>query len=306
MMTLNLPLSGEAARRAKVRIDAGWIVLQVPLSNHVDTPLWRLLSLNAHLPGLSKIVLSSGWDEPVLLAEIPLDDESNVDERVEREFGDFEKAMAAVSSAGTGNSSFSESEASPSQFSPGGNCDLQVLCRDAGWSATPRDDGSMAVGLETRGEGIKYRARVAAHRQGGTRVSVSLADSHAFSRVSRNALGIFMLRASGSFRMVRASFKRSDPRWMLALEVCFPASVDPPGLNHALSALSVACEVCGPESAALTAKECASKYLRSRGIPSLQKHDVNAAHLSADVITARKSMEGDPHGSSGNSRNGNP
>ena len=305
----NQILPGEAGGRVQVRIEERWIVLQASVRCHAKTSLWRLLRLNSTLPGLPKIVLSSGWIEPVLRMEIPLDDESKVDERVERDLAGFKKAMAAVSPAGADGGSFSEPEASSSRIHPGGGCDLQALCRDAGWSATPRDDASMAVGLEARREGVGYRARVAAHGQGGVRVSVPLVDSDAFSKASRSALGIFMLRASGSLRLARASVEKSDQRWVLALEACFPVAPDPSELNHVFSALSVACGNCGPESAALVGKDAAGRYLQSRGVASLRKYDVHAAGLSANVMAARKSWKGDSHGtsnSSGNSGNGNP
>ena len=305
----NLILPGEAGARVQVRIEERWIIFQFPLKDHARTSLWKLLRLNSILPGLPKIVLSSGWIEPALRMEIPLDDESNVDERVENEFLGFRRVIAAILPAGADGGSFSEPHASPSRIHPGGGCDLQALCRDAGWSATPRDDASMAVGLEARREGVGYRARVAAHGQGGVRVSVPLVDSDALSKASRSALAIFMLRASGSLRLVRASVEKSAQRWVLELEACFPEAPDPSAMNHALSALSVACGNCGPESAALARKDAAGRYLQSRGVASLRKYDVQATELSANVMAARKSWKGDSHGtsnSSGNSGNGNP
>ena len=179
------------------------------------------------------------------------------------------------------------------ELPPGVTRDLPAAFREAGWSFTEKEHGMLWVNLETPTGTTNFRAQVRTREAEGVRIMAILAQFDSLSRDSRHSLGHLLLRASGSLRLVRASAWTKSGEAGLAFEVFIPTreTPRPAEIDHALSALSMACSVCGPEAEALQDRVLARNYLRMRG---------RASHGNPNGSVAQKSAGGTKHGNRGN------
>ena len=229
-----------------VTIEDGWLVMIAPLTCAGEPR--ELLGKNAALPGHVKFALSPEGGLQ-LRAEIPLDEDAGPLIRKARD--GFDAALAALA----GEKCVPIANETPRPVSQD---DLKRLCDDAGWIATPRGDDACVVELEC--PGAFHQATLVANG-GGVRASVPLAKCDESAADSVAATGHFLLTAAGVVRMARPILEFSEGRVIPAFEVSFSAMPAAAHLAHALSALSVACQLCGEEAKALHDTNVAGEFL---------------------------------------------
>jgi len=258
---------------ATARIDDAWLVIDAAVpqrgrkTRRSPKRLWDLLRLNAQIASQARFVVRPSDRSVHLRAEMPLDEEGGASAERARLAGEGCKA-AFKRFVGNGRCHTAlADDASRAAEAGGAGCDLVALCGDTGWDCAERASGSVSVGLDVPSGA--YRALVAARQEDVVSLSVDVADCESMKARSRNALGLMLLTASGIVRMVRAAAGASGDRQMARLEVIAGPAPTATELVHALSALSVACRLCGAEARALQGdEEVARRYLSSRGCSS--------------------------------------
>jgi len=153
----------------------------------------------------------------------------------------------------------------PENAAASGALDLSALCREAGWPFTERDGGRLAVELETAPSAGFHQALVQAlPGEAGVGISVDLQVMPDLSSVSREALGLFLLTATGALRMPRAIARLAGEHATVGFEVRLGRAADAFAVGLALGACSVACDMCGPEVKVLQNERLARAYLAIR------------------------------------------
>jgi hypothetical protein len=135
--------------------------------------------------------------------------------------------------------------------------DLARLCEESGWRFETRGDGAVAVDLDVPGAYLPALAR-----GGAAAVEAELAAAPE-DEAGRRAVAGLLLRANGSFRLVRAALR--DGRFVL--EAPLPAGAQAADLEAALDALAVAARGCAREAQLLAAApDLARDYTAARGV----------------------------------------
>jgi hypothetical protein len=240
----NLPLDGAWIT---ARVDNIWLVMTSLVIIESD-PL-KLLTRNGGLPGGVKFGCNGCLEARV---EIPMDEDASVTTSIREAWKGFETALVAIRNV---------ERASVAGELPVSQDSLTAACAEAGWSSTPRSDGSLAVELETRGTFVQASLGAG---DGVVRVSVALASFRASASDSVCAICQLLLEAARSVRMARPVVATSDGEMKPRFEVVLTAPPDAVQLAHALSALSVAWQQCGEEVKALLKKAVAREYLALR------------------------------------------
>jgi hypothetical protein len=137
---------------------------------------------------------------------------------------------------------------------------LVQLCAEAGWPATVRESGLAMVEIDAGHS--RYHARGEAAGDGGLRAIVDLCDVSGCSSVCRSAIETLLRATSAAVHQVD-HIAPVDADWAGLTTVC-AAAVDPEALDHALSALAVACRMAGRETHALQHETLALEYLAWR------------------------------------------
>lgn len=231
-----------------------WLVIDFPPGRGRPPQPIRLVAQNAKLPGNAKHVLDDGSVR--IRAEIPLDESGGQDsEELE--------ALTKQSVAGVSLAMAANRIAVPPKTvldlpvdSPGAEqrASLASLCADAGWSFSERYEDSITVELDVS-DNAYYKARVE-NGPRGIRISVNPnRGDPAAETISRQAVAALMLSVSGCVRMVSTVSCRSNGRPENGHDAFFrvelPSTTSSSTFAHSLSALSVACELCGREVRAL-------------------------------------------------------
>ena len=239
----------EAGPCVSARVEDFWLVMSSPAAAEADA--LDLLARNGVLRGGVKFG-RNGHTE--IRVEIPLEEDAPVAAAIREAWIGFESALSG--------------EASPSTEPPVAPDSLAALCAEAGWPATPRADGSLAVELETRGAFVQCSLEAG-------RASVALASFLASEGDSSAAISALLLEAACGVRMARPVVETRDGEVRPRFEVVFAAPPDAAQLAHALSALSVAWRLCGEEAKALKKKDVAGEYLALRARRSGRVRSVN-------------------------------
>ncbi|MDT4969430.1 MAG: hypothetical protein QOJ64_4167 [Acidobacteriota bacterium] len=263
----NFVLNNGSALRVGARADDRWLRLDAPVNagQHRIQGAWQLLRLNSALGGLSKVVTVAGYPGLRLRAEIPLDEDADLRERVKQACAGLKAAAGQLH----GESHALEKE----HFGPVGATKgeatdasgLRSLCEASGWKFTERTSSKLAVDLETR-NGF-YQAIVENEPSGRVSLTVEVASQLAFCEISKRAIGALLLRASGLIRMARASVKQEQTA-TASFETLFETAPNAAELSHALSALAIASGLCGRTVEAMRDEVVARNYLASQGIES--------------------------------------
>jgi hypothetical protein len=230
-----------------------WILLESDCSTkgHPPALFWEALARNASLAGLAKFVLAR--DETLRLrAEIPLLESGDFTTRLREACSGFEagwahsdvQASSALSSAG-----------------PAEPIDLKSLCTEAGWPFVERSGRKLAVELEVPGG---YNQALLVPTVYGVCISCEIAMIDSITDECRQAMGRFLLDASGLVRMARASVVTSGGSTVAQFEAVFGTAPSPLEISRALECLSVACSYCGEEIKALQTPAIAERYLALR------------------------------------------
>jgi hypothetical protein len=262
-----LALSNGETFRVSARIEDPWLVMEAPLGAKNRAPAgpernWDLVRWNARLPGGAKFVLPPGSRTPRVRAEVLADQNPDLEPQIH---GAVEGIRAAHRRIACDQIEQQDAGPGPRPADEPRPCDLEGICRDAGWELVRRPSGRMAVALDA--PGAVHQAILDLRKDGRLAVSVEIAALPSPAAATRQAVGLMLLRASGLVRMARGAVEETDGRTEARFEVVFdvpPAAAQT--VHDALAALSVACRTCGrQEVEAMQAEACARKYLSLRG-----------------------------------------
>jgi hypothetical protein len=252
-------------------VDDGWLLLETTVDVKTPAPdrsagldLWGLLNESRSLPPGAKVAIPWGSGRTVLRDEIPLECFADPSARLAQGASDISIAHDRLLDGSGG------SDARPAQATlPESAADreeaahLARLCAEAGWAATQRENGTVAVTLEV-GEAY-YQAHVAAVPNGGVSVLVELGSVAATSDASREALALFLLICAAAVRMVRPFLGSGEGCFRVGFEVVGASWPSPGWLDHAFAALSVVCRIAGREVTALADDRVATGFLKTCG-----------------------------------------
>ena len=265
-------------------LDAEWLMLETPLAHATRIPpAAALLRANASLAGLAKYA-DRGRGQTSIQAEIPTTDGVPLAARLEETLRGFSTAYAFAVAQNAGHapdrigdtavgSGFADHRTDPPRAeekrgggvpSPDAGRRLAETIRRGPWVCHERDDGSIAVELETdRGY---HRAVLATHESGAFEASVPIAEWRSPSADSREAAARLLLAANHGMRMGRASILEESDRWTARVEVRFASDPGETELRHLLAALAVACRHWARELQSLEKESTARAYLAVRAV----------------------------------------
>jgi hypothetical protein len=255
------------------RLDGAWCVLQAPLQHNGSDPFWALIAAAADFPPLTKPVLDARCGLLSVRAEFPVGRGIDAERRAREACAGLEKALTR------GSRRVVKRKRARAGCPPSAAAGLDALVADAGWSSARSDDGTLTVDLETS-RGV-WRARIVNLGIDGVNIAAPLTSGTELEAVHRQALGLFLLSAAGGVRLVRATVDEG-PRGVVMprFEVRLPAAPAATEIDHALAALTAACEYCGPEARSLFEKDLAEQYLLVRGTAPFRRQIVEAARAS--------------------------
>jgi hypothetical protein len=258
-------VNGKSVSATAMLLD-GWLILDAPVSDRLErADLWRLLTLNASLVGLSKFVLMPDHRSVHIRCDISLaeeDDEFEADlvsesaTRLQEECARIKSALAQFHNEKPGDKATSKPVSDRD-----GACTaehLRRICDDVGWKFTERSAGKFVVDLEAQGG---FFQALVEQRTVGAHVSAEVARWDALAESSRHALAVLLLRAGALVRMARPAIEEHETQIGARFEVSFNTLPGASELAHALSALSVACSLCGREARAVQDEIIAREYL---------------------------------------------
>ncbi|HUQ30906.1 MAG TPA: hypothetical protein VM095_02255 [Pyrinomonadaceae bacterium] len=245
---------------------------------HLDAPLrcdaaqggldaWHLLKLNRGLGGLSKLaLLQPGQTALRVRAEIPLDEDVDLQRRLLEACAGLKSAAGRLHGEEKEELTRVDSLAATEEWKKEQDgSELQTLCAEAGWKFTERGQGKLAVELETR-TGF-YQAIMEERAEGAVSVAVEVARDATFGENSRRAIGTLLLRASAHIKLARAVvFDGGEGSAAASFETLFQTRPCAAEVNHALSALAVACGLCGGAAEAMRDEAVAANYLAAQGL----------------------------------------
>jgi len=240
-----------------VWLENDWLLVDSPAPGGSRAEAaWVLLERNRLLPGIARYVLPPGHGTPRVRAELPVD--GSVDSTMW-----LREAWHAIAHQNVGRPGVDEpvrsaepgSEASHETSAE----DLLRLCGELGWSTRRQRDGQLAVDLASRREsGQVVITTDGAH----VRVAAMLGRTDGCTAASREAIALLLLLVSGLVRLVRAVRLDEGSSGAAGLAVVLPAPVGVEALEHARAAISVACDLCGPEAGLLQDDTTAVQFLR--------------------------------------------
>lgn len=259
----NFILNNGSMLLVTAQADDDWLHLLAPLdaqATRVDA--WQLLRLNHQLAS-GKFALLPGEDAAHLRAEIPLDEEVDITRRLQEACAGFKAAAGSLHGEKMKEHARPFPVIGSTETSQQKASELTRLCQEAGWQFTERSATKLAVDLEV-GDGF-YQAMIEERANGEVLVFVELARDESFGEWSRRAMGAMLLRASGIVRFTRAALSETDGHAAALFETMFPTMPCAVELDHALSALSIACRLCGHEVAAMKDEAVARNYVAAQG-----------------------------------------
>jgi hypothetical protein len=139
---------------------------------------------------------------------------------------------------------------------------FEEICRESGWTISRRANGRFAVRLDVR-EAF-YQALVEPAEE-GCRLCVALGQSVPDVDVCRRAVDVLLLSACGVVRMAAATVVPGEVARQYRWESALAAASRPKEWDHALSALTIACQTTVMELGALEDPALAEAYLQLRG-----------------------------------------
>ncbi len=139
--------------------------------------------------------------------------------------------------------------------------DTLALCAEAGWPAKAHGDEVM-IPLEV--DNAFFQAVVHRDGHGQLVLHVEVGRVSAVSDVCRRAIELLQRMIARGVSMVRTGTRNMGGIISCYLEVAVPIAVRPVQWAEALSALSVACDLCWREVEALREDEIARAYLNAQ------------------------------------------
>ncbi|MDT4953910.1 MAG: hypothetical protein QOJ02_2048 [Acidobacteriota bacterium] len=262
----NFILNNGSMLLTSARVREHWLHLDAPLKAGTARSLdaWQLLQLNQNLGGLSKVALLHGQQPAALRvrAEIPLDEDVDLQARLSEACAGMKAAAGRLHGEEKEEQTRADSLTGSDEPDLPEHSELRNLCEESGWKFTERTATKLAVDLEAR-SGF-YQAIVEEQPGGAVSVAVELASGAVFGESSKRAIGTLLLRASAEVRLARGVVKERDEG--ASFEVLFQTTPCAAELSHALSALAVACGLCGQEAVMMQDEFVAKNYLASQGL----------------------------------------
>jgi hypothetical protein len=251
------------------RADEQWLHLDAPVADErsgtrqrqdAKYDAWQLLKLNCGLGGLSKVALMPGQSTPRVRAEIPLDEEVDLARRLREACAGLKTAAGKLH----GEKTREQIAVRPASGATDeeSSAVLKRLCEESGWKFTERSGPTLAVDLETR-SGF-YQAQVAEQFGGAISLTAELTAAAAPSEQSKQAIAGMLLRASGLVKLSRATIKETEAGATASFEVLFQTPPCAAEFGHGLSALAVACGLCGHAGEAMWDEVVARHYLAAQ------------------------------------------
>ncbi len=241
-------------RKGTARIDERWLVLEFPLRRGRKLAPFALLEHNAGLMGNVKHVML-GDASIRLRADVPV---RGVPIRGTLGIATpIREAVAALAHAVGGGAllPLAPTVCEPSSVAsqdPVERADLARLCGESGWPYEQRSNGSVSVELEVSGRAF-YQAVVSHQPSDRIRLAVDLVRGGEIAGADQHklAVAVLLLSVNGLVRMARAVIRQTDQRFSAGFEVSLSSRPSLAAFVHALSALSIACDMCGREVEAL-------------------------------------------------------
>jgi hypothetical protein len=255
-------------------VDTTWLVVESSATRKGRSPApWGLLRRNQQLPAGLKFVRTDSPRRARLRAELVLENDFKMlGERVREACESCRSAMEATRGPGWAAAALEGEEVIE-------GVDLAGLCEEAGWSCYERSSGPVAVPLEVRDGG--GQALVASRGRNGLILTAEIYEGPRPGKTARRALACLLLRATSLVRLVRAFADLGEDGVSVGLEVCLSKRRDASSLSGALSALSVAWELCGLEAPAVLDEGIAAQYLtRVEGVGARSRVDDSVAVLT--------------------------
>lgn len=258
----NFILNNGSMMLVTAQADDEWLHLQAPLATGVArSDSWKLLQLNRQL-GAGKFALAAGEAAAHLRAEIPLDEEVDMTRRLREACAGFKAAAGSLHGEKIEGRAKLYPLIGADEKSEQSASELVRLCEESGWQFTERSANKLAVDMES-GDGF-YQAMIEERAGGEVSIAVELARAESFGEWSQRAMGEMLLRANSVVRFTRAAILEDEGQAAAVFEATFPTTPSAVELSHALSALSVACRLCGHELAAMQEESIAKHYVAAQ------------------------------------------
>lgn len=239
-------------RKGTARMDEHWLVLELRLRRGRKLAPFALLERNAALMGNAKHVMlgdaSIRLRADVPVRGVPIRGPCGIATPIR-------EAVAALAHAGGALLPLA-----PTVYEPSGvarrdaveRADLARLCGESGWPYTQRFGGSLGVDLEVSGRAF-YQAIVSHQPSDRIRLGVDLVRGGEVAGAEQHklAVAVLLLSVNGLVRMARAIIRQTDQRFSAGFEASLSSRPSLAEFVHALSALSIACDMCGREVEAL-------------------------------------------------------
>lgn len=260
---------------ATARLIEEWLVLHAPVIDRVVRPdLWELLQLNAALDGGSRFVMLPDNRSVHVRADLVFLDEEEPDGDAESHTGNAfaDRLRDACAGLKTAFGRFhsrnrSQERRSHSLFASREQeerCSeaIRSRCGETVWQFSERSPGNLVIDLNA--EAGFYQAVVQARGEGAL-VSAEIARWEQLPQLSRQALGLLLLKAGALLRLVRPAVEEHESHIGARFEVRFTSMPSAAELDLSFSFLSVACSLCGREARAVEDVVVAREYLESEG-----------------------------------------
>jgi hypothetical protein len=245
-------LSGAVALTVTARLDKQWLRLRAPLARSTKrlTPdlLERSLGQNGELAGGAKFTLADDPPRLYVSAEIPLDeDQVDLGPGVAQVCKGFRQAAELFAAGQRPNNANPDGVPCASGEKPCGALDRErlALCEEAGWPLVRRAGDQVAIELDVPGAFCQALAQPKG--EGGLHLRVDLATVPPARDAGRHAIGALLLHASHLVRMARAASRTAQGATVYCWEVSLDRGAGVRAVQHALSALSVACRLTARE-----------------------------------------------------------
>jgi hypothetical protein len=245
----------------RARIVDQWLELTaaadaVPLAH---PQLWSMLRFNADLNGPLRLALAPGAHGAHFRGEMFVEDDTNLDTRVEALLESARSALRALhDSTRLGRPSLAAESAKVGKTPRDGH-PLVQLCAEAGWPCTERASSRIEIAIDCGR--ASYQAHLDLTDDGALSAVVDLVDASTLTQASRTATAFLLLIASAVVRSVKAVVVKRDGVEHAGLAAACESPRSGAGLDRALAALSVGCGLAGCEAQALRHEALAREYL---------------------------------------------
>jgi hypothetical protein len=268
-------VSGGADTAGTIVMQPDWLRIGVRLivdrTGRLLSPrqLQWMLQANAELPGGVKFWLDEPGQQASLAAEIPLEDDNFDSQRsLEPWIGEvcagLRQGALLWSVLKARNPGRHETAMIDLEAEVDGEAEhhLAQLCQRIGWTFSTRANRQIAVRLDVRD--AFCQALLAPDLGQMSRLRVSLGQATASDGDSPEAISMLLLSACRAVRLARAVVAPASETLEYRWEVLLPPGFGGRELKHALSALSVACQLTARELQSLEDETIAREYLAMR------------------------------------------